>query len=265
MHGSIGSHALRFIDLLAATGQTVWQILPVGPTHEDGSPYQALSVNAGESALIDLEALVEEDWLRLEDLAALERHGPRERHTRALRLAYEGFLARAEESDREALAAFVRDQSSWLDDYALFVALKREQHHHEWSQWPQPLRDRVASALTKARRRHAALIDEIAFQQFAFFRQWSRLRSYAAERGVLLFGDMPIFVSHDSVDVWVQRRLFDLDEAGVPRVVAGVPPDYFSSTGQRWGNPHYLWETMAADGFKWWRDRVACRGNRPRI
>jgi 4-alpha-glucanotransferase len=256
-HGSLGAHAFRFIDFLATTAQTVWQILPLGPTHDDGSPYQALSVNAGNPRLIDLESLAAEGWIGAKDTLPAKRGNANHWHARGLRRAREGFAAHAGEADKAALANFIRDQRTWLEDYALFLALKHEHGGVEWSRWPTALRDREQGALADAERRHADIIAQVYFEQFIFFRQWHRVRAYANERGILLFGDMPIFVSYDSVDVWVHRPLFDLDELGRPRVVAGVPPDYFSSTGQRWGNPHYRWDVMAADGFKWWRDRVA--------
>jgi 4-alpha-glucanotransferase len=170
--------------------------------------------------------------------------------------AHTTFMRRASESEIQAFEAFINAQAHWLEDYALYRALRREFSGQAWFQWPAPLRDREPEALAAAR---ARLIDEIAhvcFEQFVFERQWQALRAHAHERDLLLFGDMPIFVAHDSVDVWAQRDYFMLDADGQPTVVAGVPPDYFSAQGQRWGNPLYRWKRMQTDGFRWWIARM---------
>lgn len=258
-NGELGTQAFRFIDFLRDTGQTVWQMLPVGPTHIDGSPYQCLSVHAGNSLLISLDTLIDAGWL--DEQEALASFGPltadRVVQKRALlSRAHAGFNARADAGDRAALAHFIETQRPWLDDYALYQALRKEHHGAPWDQWPAPHRDRDAAALADARQRLASFIDHVYFEQFLFYRQWHALKDYAHAHGVLLFGDMPIFVAYDSADVWSRREYFDLDDTGRMRVVAGVPPDYFSATGQRWGNPHYRWEAMAADGYRWWIDRL---------
>jgi 4-alpha-glucanotransferase len=253
--GDLGGDAYRFVDFLAAAGQSVWQVLPLGPTHDGGSPYQCLSVHAGDARLISLERLVEAGWLDADDLRAAGdaySYGDDGVWARALR----GFSAHAEEGMRAGYGAFLREQREWLADYALFVALREESGRAAWTEWPAPLRDRDPAALSAARERHRTVIERVGFEQFLFHHQWHGIRRYANERGVLLFGDMPIFVAHDSVDVWVDRRLFNLDGEGRCAVVAGVPPDYFSATGQRWGNPHYRWDVMAGDGYRWWIRRL---------
>jgi len=251
--GALGDEAFRFIEFLAAAGQTLWQVLPLGPTHANGSPYQCLSVHAGNPRLICLDRLAAYGWLARDD-AAEEREGDR---ATVLARAYAGFLERASAQERASFDEFVSTQQGWLADYALFQALRLQYECADWSRWPATLRDRDAAALDKVRRRHRAIIERICFEQYAFQRQWDEVRAEANRRGILVFGDMPIFVAHDSVDVWVNRHLFELDDKGRPTVVAGVPPDYFSATGQRWGNPHYRWKLMEEDGFAWWMQRVA--------
>jgi len=248
--GSLGPDAHAFIDFLADSGVTVWQMLPVGPTLSDRSPYQNSSAHAGEPLLIALEPLVEAGWLA--DLPADDTEAAK---SEALFQAWEGFLRGAGEEDRAALASFARENRYWLDDYALFQAVHQDRGQGWW-QWPPGLRDRKSPALWEARTRLEARIDAIVFEQFVFFRQWCRLREHAAERGIKLFGDMPIFVAHDSAEVWARPQDFDLNPDGSPRVVAGVPPDYFSATGQRWGNPLYRWDRMEAGGFRFWLDRI---------
>jgi 4-alpha-glucanotransferase len=253
--GDLGAEAKRFVDFLVSSGCTLWQTLPIGPPHEDRSPYQCMSVHAGDPQMINLEWLLEKGWLK-ELLPRLEGESSSVYRLACLKQAYAGFLASAGAYDRRMLERFRQEQAHWLEDYALFVALREEYGRTSWHAWPQPLRDRQAEALAAARVRLAAAVDQVCFEQFVFFRQWQELRAYAKSRGVILFGDMPIFVACDSADVWAQREYFDLDEAGQPRVVAGVPPDYFSAVGQRWGNPHYNWARMEEDGFSWWIERV---------
>lgn len=256
--GDLGADAYRFVDFLAAAGQTVWQVLPLGPTHDGGSPYQCLSVHAGNARLISLDRFVEAGWISPGDLQAAIAAGEVLTYAEdgVWSCALRGFCARADESLRAEYGAFLRGQQEWLAEYALFVALRAEFGRAAWTEWPAPLRDRDPAALLAARERHGAVIERVCFEQFQFHRQWHGIRRYANERGVLLFGDMPIFVAHDSVDVWVDRHLFNLDGDGRCAVVAGVPPDYFSVTGQRWGNPHYRWDVMAQDGYRWWIQRL---------
>ena len=257
-HGDFGSEAYRFVDFLAAAGQSVWQVLPLGPTHNGGSPYQCLSVHAGNPLLISVQRLIDQGWLQANGEAEMDVAD--EARTYAtdgpLARAYRGFREGADEATRADYYAFLTAAHDWLEDYALFLALRVRFKHAAWTEWPAPLRDRDGDALAKARRRHHGFIDLVRFQQFLFYRQWLEIRRYANERDILLFGDMPIFVAHDSVDVWAHRDIFNLDREGQPVVVAGVPPDYFSATGQRWGNPHYRWDVMAEDGYRWWIRRI---------
>ncbi len=256
-NGDLGAEAYRFVEFLAAAGQSVWQTLPVGPTHIDGSPYLALSVHAGSPLLISLEFLVEQGWLpAIENPGNIGLADPRAYRERQLVSAYRGFRQQAASAEREAFAAFSATHVHWLNDYALYVALKREHGDRAWMEWPVAMRDREPAALAAAATRLHESVAQIRFEQFVFFDQWRALKRYANEHGVRLFGDMPIFVAHDSAEVWRHRDYFDLDERGQARVIAGVPPDYFSATGQRWGNPHYRWDRIQADGFRWWRDRL---------
>lgn len=246
--GTLGAEAHRFVDFLAAAGHSVWQTLPVGPPHDDGSPYQCLSLHAGDPALISIENMIQSGWL---DAAAAA-----EPWNELLAHAQRGFERHAAADLQKHYADFVAAERHWLDDYALFRVLREECRHAAWVDWPAALRDREPAALAAARQRCEAAIRLIGFEQFVFFHQWLALKEYAHGRGVLLFGDMPIFVAHDSADVWAQPDYFQLGADGRPTVVAGVPPDYFSATGQRWGNPHYRWERMQQDGFQWWIGRV---------
>ncbi|HID50383.1 MAG TPA: 4-alpha-glucanotransferase [Chromatiales bacterium] len=253
--GDLGHHAYRFIEFLAASGMGIWQMLPLGPTHADGSPYQCLSVHAGNPALISIDWLVDRQWLRAPDCPA-DVTARESFRLECLRLARAGFEAGARPEDRQAWTDFQHAQAHWLDDYALYLALRREQGGQPWWQWPAGQRDREPAALKAARMRLAEEISQARFEQFVFFRQWHELRDYAHRHGVHLFGDMPIFVAHDSAEVWSRRQYFALDAEGRPETVAGVPPDYFSATGQYWGNPQYRWEQLQADGFAWWVDRL---------
>jgi len=253
--GDLGEDARRFVDFLVESGMTVWQTLPIGPPHEDGSPYQCMSVHAGNPQLINLEWLVQRGWLGELPPRDAEQNGADYRLA-CLRSAFEGFKAGNDPYYRRLYEAFCAAQHQWLEDYALYAALRKDFGRMSWQDWPGPVRDRQAKALAAARLRLASEIEQTQFEQFVFYQQWKELRSYARSRGVILFGDMPIFVACDSADVWARREYFDLDENGQPRVVAGVPPDYFSDIGQRWGNPHYDWSRMEADGFIWWIERL---------
>jgi len=243
--GDLGPDAYRFADFLHAAGFSVWQTLPLGPTHEDGSPYQCLSAHAGNPGLVAPRILHEDGWL--EDLPEPDED--------PLRTAYQAFCRNAGQPERAAFQAFASEQEHWLDDFALFMAI-REEHGGPWWHWPPALRDRAPEALADAHRRRGDEVDFHRFVQWQFFRQWDGLKAYANQRGILLFGDMPIFVAHDSSEVWAHRDLFALDAEGQPETVAGVPPDYFSETGQYWGNPHYRWDRLAADDYQWWIQRL---------
>lgn len=243
----LGPDAYHFVDFLIAAGVSVWQMLPLGPPHEDASPYQCMSTHAGSERLISIVQLAEWGWLA-KDAESLPRHI-------ALKAAREG-LARAPAEVQQEFQQFKAAHAHWLDDYALYRALRAAHEDSAWWQWPAALRDREAAAVTAARQQLAGAVEQVRFEQFAFFRQWLALKRYANDRGLLLFGDLPIFVAHDSAEVWAQRDYFAIDDHGQLLTVAGVPPDYFSATGQRWGNPLYRWERMQADGFAWWLARL---------
>jgi 4-alpha-glucanotransferase len=251
--GDLGPEVRNFIDFLATAGFSVWQTLPLGPTQEDGSPYQTRSVHAGNRRLISLEPLVELGWL---EKSVLKKDCVTyECRQQALLGAWSAFNKMADDSEKEKLARFIGEQRHWLENYALFEAIHQERKC-AWWQWPEGLRDRRPQAIAEARSRLAEDLEYIYFEQYLFFSQWTELKNYANKKGVRLFGDMPIFVAHDSAEVWANRHLFQLDEKGQPLVVAGVPPDYFSETGQRWGNPLYRWELMEQEGFSFWVDRL---------
>jgi 4-alpha-glucanotransferase len=244
--GCLGKQAFHFIDFLRECGFTLWQTLPLGPTHEGRSPYQCMSVHAGNVDLICTDELVERGWLNRDQ--QLSDH--------ALVNARAGFESGSHDRDRVAFAAFREQHAAWLDDYALFQAIRHAHGETSWPQWPVALRDRNSAALQAFRNSHAEACEQVCFEQFVFFSQWGALREYAHRSGIALFGDIPIFVAHDSADVWASRELFSLDASGQPEVVAGVPPDYFSATGQRWGNPLYRWDRIVADDFRWWLQRL---------
>jgi 4-alpha-glucanotransferase len=249
--GDLGPEAYRFVDFLAGSGLSVWQTLPLGPTHEDFSPYQCLSVHAGNPRLISPVPLVDWGWLTPDEHAAEGATGD------WLTAAHDGFQRHGGESAQAEYHNFVQAHAHWLQDYALYIALREELQGRSWVCWPAALRDRDTASLEEARQRLAGALERVRFEQFVFFRQWHQLRRYANERRVLLFGDIPIFVAHDSAEVWAHRELFSVDEHGQAIKVAGVPPDYFSATGQRWGNPQYDWERMQAGNFDWWVERIA--------
>jgi len=246
--GGHGNAARSFIDFLQASGFTLWQALPLGPTHADYSPYQCMSVHAGNSGLINLDDLVERGWL-----------APSTRKARPLQeclvKAHSKFRKVAQVNEIENYKSFKKQHGYWLQDYSLYQAIRETQQYASWFEWPQALRDRDPQALNDFSSRYAGLIEQACFEQYLFFSQWCDLRAYANERGILLFGDMPIYVAHDSADVWANRGLFAMDENGALEVVAGVPPDYFSETGQRWGNPLYRWDVLKQQNYGWWLDR----------
>ncbi len=255
--GDLGQEAYNFINFLHDTGVTVWQTLPLGITHSDGSPYQCLSAHAGNPSLINLEWLVKQGWLvKSEDADTGDSNASENDKGYLLTEAFYGFLERATPQQKKAFKQFCQDKAFWLDDFALFMALRDEFRQQCWNQWPAPLKERQAKALSETRREFKIQIDAFKFQQYVFFTQWLELKAYAEQKGVHLFGDIPIFVSYDSADVWANRKVFKLDDSGEMLVVAGVPPDYFSETGQRWGNPHYNWEYLQETGFAWWLDRM---------
>jgi 4-alpha-glucanotransferase len=252
--GALGADTARFLELLAASGFTIWQMLPVNSTDPSGSPYQGTSVHAGNPRLICLRRLAERGWLPGVPADAVNL--PEPDYSAVFSATLAGFQQRANDPERAAYEAFVRDESGWLDDYALYSVIKMLQNNAPWWRWPPQLRDRNPDALRQFRAEQAGLLDVYRFEQFIFFSQWRELMNAARARGILLLGDMPILVAHDSVDVWAHPEYFKLDAAGQPLVVAGVPPDYFSATGQRWGNPLYEWRRHAQDGYRWWIERL---------
>ncbi|MDS4031805.1 MAG: 4-alpha-glucanotransferase [Candidatus Contendobacter sp.] len=253
-NGDLGPDAYRLVDFMGACGFTVWQTLPLGPTHGDLSPYSAQSVHAGNPRLIALDPLIAAGWLNPDGGPGSSENGWTYRQRR-LREARRGFQERGG-AERGAYEVFLNQHRYWLDDYALYQAIRAAREQQAWFDWPRELRDRRPEALAEARRQLADAVAQVQFEQFLFYRQWEALKRYANERGILIFGDIPLFVGYDSADVWAQREAFLLDGEGRRTVVAGVPPDYFSATGQLWGNPHYAWERMKADGFQWWKGRI---------
>jgi 4-alpha-glucanotransferase len=263
--GDLGSGAYAFADFLAGAKQGLWQVLPLNPIDgaHGNSPYSSVSAFAGNVLLVSPEILVDEGLLRPEEAppparppldrvdyrtAAIEKR-------RILETAYDRFRSAGRWQDEYRV--FRALNSRWLDDYALFLVLKKQFGGIVWSDWPREFRDRDEIALGDARSLYAADIERTCFFQFLFFRQWAALKAYCGGKGVRIVGDIPIYVGYDSADVWTRRRFFKLDADGKPTFVAGVPPDYFSETGQLWGNPVYDWDALAADGFGWWIDRFA--------
>lgn len=259
--GTLGQEAYDFVDWLVAAGQSVWQILPLGPPGYGDCPYSCYSAFAGNPLLINLQKLVECGDLRKKELpppaevSAKVCFSSAANLSQLLRKAQGRFTTAAGPLRQQAFERFCREQASWLNDYCFFEAMRHDQQQSGWQQWPKEVRQRQQTALHKW---GIKLQDEIAWHkylQFVFFEQWFELKSYANQQGVEIFGDLPIFVAENSADVWANRQLFHLDEEDQPTYVAGVPPDYFSKTGQRWGNPLYHWERMAADKFSWWDAR----------
>lgn len=259
--GTLGQAAYDFVDFLAEAHQAWWQVLPVGPTSFGDSPYQSYSTYAGNPYFVDLDLLVAEGVLTAEEVQSVFWGAdPARVDYEALFRGRFDLLEKAAERgwtrDRESVEIFVRE-NHWLPDYALFMALKRHFDGAAWMQWPEDIRLRQPAAMERYREQLAADVRLFTYIQYQFFRQWKTLREYAAERGVGIIGDLPIYVAMDSADVWADPDSFQLDEAHLPTAVAGVPPDYFSEDGQLWGNPLYRWDRMEQDGFGWWIRRIA--------
>lgn len=262
--GEIGPAARDFVQTLARHGQSYWQVLPLGPTGYADSPYQSTSTFAGNPMLLSFDDLLEEGLVRTEELADFpsfpaERvdYGPVLEHRgKVLDQVCRCFSRRADASLRDAFKAFCREQADWLEDYALFTALKEVHDLRPWTEWAPEYRSRDAEALREFAGANSARIRHAKLRQFLFHRQWKRLRDLAHAEGITLIGDLPIFVAHDSADVWANPGLFYLDDQGMPTVVAGVPPDYFSATGQLWGNPLYHWDRHRAENYEWWFRRL---------
>lgn len=254
-NGDLGHQAYRFIEFLNDCGFKVWQMLPLGPTHDDKSPYQCLSAHAGNPLLISLEWLEDKGWLNRKEIEVEEAE--EDYRASCLRQASEKFYQMDDDFWNSKINEFVQQHGNWLDDYALFIALKNRYQKQAWYDWPAPFRHRETLALEEVRRELDVIIKQTIFEQFIFFTQWHELHAYAKKHEVELFGDMPIFVAKDSADVWAQRENFLMNEDGDMAYIAGVPPDAFSETGQRWGNPLYDWEYMKKTGFNWWKERFA--------
>jgi 4-alpha-glucanotransferase len=262
--GELGPQAYRFVDWLASTGCKLWQVLPLGPTGYGDSPYQCFSAFAGNPYLISFDALIEDRLLTQDDFDEMPKFN-------ASRVDYGqlipwklGFLEKAfsrfsslskDKGLVKEFNVFRRENASWLDDFALFMSLKEENGGGAWSDWDESLRKRETLALEKAREDHAESILRYSFYQFLFFRQWNKLRAYANDKDIKIIGDMPIFIAYDSADAWAHPELFFLGEDSLPTVVAGVPPDYFSATGQLWGNPLYRWPVHKKSRYAWWLER----------
>jgi 4-alpha-glucanotransferase len=261
--GDLGPAAHAWLETLARAKQSWWQILPLGPTGYADSPYQSYSAFAGNPNLISPDLLVQDGLVSSSDLNDVH-FGPGKVDFENVNKFKDWLLGRTWQAFRGGAAAHLRgpfdrfrkDEAAWLDDYALFMAIKAAQGEHSWQQWPEPLRCREPAAIDRARRELADAVDAQRFRQFLFFREWNELREHARRLGIRLFGDAPIFVAGDSADVWANPHLFLLDKDLKPKVVAGVPPDYFSATGQLWGNPLYDWARMKAEGYAWWIARI---------
>ncbi len=263
--GDLGPGAYAFVDQLVKTGQSLWQVLPLNPIDpvHGNSPYSSISAFAGNKLLISPELLFEENLLGREDLDPLPPF-PEDRcdfslvipyKKRLLEQAYHRF--RENGRRRESFEAFCRKNASWIDDFSLFVVIKNYISGDVWTHWPDGLRDRDHLSLEAIRKDYYDQLEREKFWQYLFSEQWHRLKSFCGEKGVQLFGDLAIYVNFDSADVWANSGLFKLDEAKKPTVVSGVPPDYFSSTGQLWGNPVYQWDIIRESGYRWWIERIA--------
>ena len=257
--GAMGKEAYHFVDFLEKAGQSCWQILPLTPTGYGDSPYQSFGACAGNPYLIDLDTLVAEGLLKKKELRSItwSQSADRvdfgiqyEQRLAVLALACQRF------APGEEYEAFLAENQSWLPDYALFMALKDENGGKPWLDWPEDVKLRKPEALEEKRKELSEAIARQYFLQYQFDRQWKALRSYANEKGIRIIGDVPIYVPLDSVDVWANPELYQLDEARRPVVVAGCPPDSFTADGQLWGNPIYDWKTMAKNGYRWWIHRL---------
>lgn len=261
--GDMGPAAYAFAEFLHAAKQRLWQVLPLSPTGYGNSPYAALSAFAGNPLLISLETLVDWGWLSTQEIEGLPGHAGNVHFEEVFRTklplvqrAAHNFLAQPDSEARRRFEQYCTNQSHWLLDYARYAVARRKFNSAAWNRWPHALAHRAPEALAAFDREHAGELAAEQAIQFAFEQQWQALRGYCAEREIRFIGDVAIFVSYDSADVWTHPEVFDLDEALAPVRVSGVPPDYFSATGQRWGNPLYRWDKMEQGGFQWWVERI---------
>ena len=262
--GDMGRGAHEFIDFLAMAGQHLWQVLPLGPSGNGNSPYQSYSVFAGQTLLISPELLIEKKLLTEADVHPIpEFNADRVDYdkvttykTSLFKKAYEHFRHTADKNLLEEYDSFQSNNQYWLDDYCLYMAGKDYHNGLPWYEWEDSLLDPTPKERASWMKLLASEIDYYRFIQFAFFSQWYELKDYANKKGIAIIGDIPIFTAPDSADVWANKELFKLDSKGHPLEVAGVPPDYFSATGQLWGNPLYDWDAMKDDGYRWWIERV---------
>ncbi len=261
--GELGEEAYHFIDFLASSKQHLWQVLPLGPTGYADSPYASFSSFAGNHLLISLRQLAKDGLLEeraLQDIPTFSNATVDYGAVIAFKMpllwqAFERFIAHATPDQRQDYEQFRLNNQHWLDDYALFMSLKDEYQGAPWTAWDRDIAARKSEAIATWKERLAPRVNFHCYLQYQFATQWANLKRYANERGIRIVGDLPIFVAHDSADVWSHPELFYLDEAGAPTVISGVPPDYFSVTGQRWGNPLYRWDRLAETGYAWWIDR----------
>lgn len=261
--GDIGPEAIKWLDFLSSAGCGLWQILPLGPTGFGDSPYQCFSAFAGNPYLISPDLLIADDLLSPQDVDDhFQLHAGRVDFEAVipfkvdlLKKAYKKFKKNPPTQLKTEFEEFKTREAIWLDDFAIFMSIKEVHDNRPWVDWPTPLRARHKNTLNAFVRDNSENIERHAFWQFLFFKQWNQLRIHAEKNGIQIIGDIPIFVAHDSADVWSNPDLFFLDDNGQPTVVAGVPPDYFSPTGQRWGNPLYRWDIHAEDEYRWWLDR----------
>ncbi|MDE1177445.1 MAG: 4-alpha-glucanotransferase [Edaphobacter sp.] len=261
--GDFGPAAYAFVDFLVAAKQHLWQVLPLSPTGYGSSPYSAISAFAGNPLLISLERLVADGWLTQDRIAGLPGHdgaadfgAAYEKKLPLIEEAAANFLDRAPDDARARYQSFAHENSTWLADYAMFSVLRRQFEYKSWNEWPTDLALRQDAAMAAALEQYAREIAVEQVVQFFFNEQWCQLRGYCAERAIRILGDVAIFVSYDSSDVWTNPDIFELDKEGKPIRVSGVPPDYFSETGQRWGNPLYRWKLLEKRGFDWWVARI---------
>ena len=261
--GDFGPAAYQFVDSLAAARQGLWQVLPLGPLGYGNSPYSSISAFAGNPLLISLERLADHGWIDRTRLPALSSESDPVEYDHVfaakMPLLFEAgrkFLSSASGNARQRFEHFYSENAWWLDDFVLFDALRARQKLASWNEWPSGLARREPAALEKARKELAADLKIRTALQFAFSEQWQALRRYCSERSIRVVGDVAIFVNYDSADVWTHPDLFQLNEMLQPEVVSGVPPDFFSKTGQRWGNPLYRWDVMKSRGYDWWVRRL---------